>query len=92
MSPPAAPNRGWPRASARVRRSTAAKSPCWCPRLRCISNGWGGRINYTYSNLKDNQFGETNSYQSTNGNMQNAYGLSNFGEIMAASTIDGRSR
>ena len=40
-----------------------------------MSNGWGGRINYTYSTLKDNQFGETNSYQSTNGNMQNAYDL-----------------
>ena len=24
-----------------------------------MSNGWGGRINYTYSRLKDNQFGET---------------------------------
>lgn len=40
-----------------------------------MSNGWGGRINYTYSRLKDNQFGETNSYSSTNGNMQNAYDL-----------------
>ncbi len=40
-----------------------------------MSNGWGGRINYTFSTLKDNQFGETNSYQSTNGNMQNAYDL-----------------
>jgi hypothetical protein len=40
-----------------------------------MSNGWGGRINYTYSRLRDNQFGETNSYQSTNGNMQNAYDL-----------------
>jgi trimeric autotransporter adhesin len=27
-----------------------------------ITNGWGGRISYTYSVLKDNQFGETNFY------------------------------
>ncbi|MGE0812089.1 MAG: TonB-dependent receptor [Vicinamibacterales bacterium] len=40
-----------------------------------VSNGWGGRINYTYSRLKDNQFGETNSYSATNGNAQNAYDL-----------------
>jgi hypothetical protein len=40
-----------------------------------MSHGWGGRINYTFSRLKDNQFGETNSYQATNGNMQNAYDL-----------------
>ena len=40
-----------------------------------MSNGWGGRINYTYSRLKDNQFGESNTYSSTNGNMQNAYDL-----------------
>ncbi|MGE0812090.1 MAG: TonB-dependent receptor [Vicinamibacterales bacterium] len=40
-----------------------------------ISNGWGGRINYTWSRLKDNQFGETNAYSDTNGNAQNAYDL-----------------
>jgi hypothetical protein len=40
-----------------------------------MSRGWGGRINYTYSNLKDNQFGEGNSYSATNGNMQDAYNL-----------------
>jgi hypothetical protein len=34
-----------------------------------MSNGWGGRINYTYSRLKDNQFGETNFFA----------GSSNFG-------------
>jgi trimeric autotransporter adhesin len=27
-----------------------------------VTNGWGGRINYTYSRLKDNQFGETNFF------------------------------
>lgn len=38
-----------------------------------MSNGWGGRINYTYSRLKDNQFGEGNSFSATNGNAQNAF-------------------
>ena len=40
-----------------------------------MSHGWGGRVNYTYSRLKDNQFGEGNSYSATNGNAQNAYDL-----------------
>ena len=40
-----------------------------------MSNGWGGRINYTYSRLMDNQFGEGNAYSATNGNAQNAYDL-----------------
>ncbi len=40
-----------------------------------VSNGWGGRINYTWSRLEDNQFGEGNSYSDTNGNAQNAYDL-----------------
>ncbi len=36
-----------------------------------MSNGWGGRINYTYSQLKDNQFGETNFFSTTPAEMQN---------------------
>ncbi len=40
-----------------------------------MSNGWGGRINYTYSRLEDNQFGESNSFSATNGNAQNVYDL-----------------
>jgi trimeric autotransporter adhesin len=32
-----------------------------------LSNGWGGRINYTYSRLKDNQFGETNFFAGSAG-------------------------
>lgn len=42
-----------------------------------MSNGWGGRINYTYSRLMDNQFGESNSYSATNTNMSNVYDLDN---------------
>jgi trimeric autotransporter adhesin len=37
-----------------------------------VSNGWGGRINYTYSRLNDNQFGESNYYSSAPG-LQNNY-------------------
>jgi hypothetical protein len=40
-----------------------------------MSNGWGGRVNYTYSRLEDNQFGEGNSYAFNTGNAQNAYDL-----------------
>jgi hypothetical protein len=40
-----------------------------------MSNGWGGRVNYTYSQLKDNQFGETNSYSGTRAEAQNIYDL-----------------
>ena len=41
-----------------------------------ISNGWGGRVNYTYSRLKDNQFGESNFFSSERGrSMQDAYNL-----------------
>jgi trimeric autotransporter adhesin len=40
-----------------------------------VSNGWGGRINYTYSRLNDNQFGETNFFSQTSGFAQDAYNL-----------------
>jgi hypothetical protein len=36
-----------------------------------MTNGWGGRINYTYSRLKDNQFGESNFFSSASTEMQN---------------------
>jgi trimeric autotransporter adhesin len=32
-----------------------------------MSNGWGGRINYTYSRLEDNQFGEDNFFAGSPG-------------------------
>lgn len=40
-----------------------------------MSNGWGGRINYTYSRLMDNQFGETNFFSTTPAEAQDAYNL-----------------
>ena len=40
-----------------------------------VSNGWGGRINYVYSRLTDNQFGETNFIQPNTPEALNAYDL-----------------
>ncbi len=43
-----------------------------------VSNGWGGRVNYVWSRMKDNQFGETNAYSQNTGSRaeaQNAYDL-----------------
>ena len=40
-----------------------------------ITNGWGGRVNYTYSRLKDNQFAESNFFSSAATEMQDAYNL-----------------
>ena len=37
------------------------------------TNGWGGRMSYTYSNLKDNQVGETNFYSGGGTNPLNSY-------------------
>lgn len=50
-----------------------------------MSNGWGGRINYTWSRLKDNFYAETNTYSAVNGNAQNAYDL---GAEYATSILD----
>jgi hypothetical protein len=36
-----------------------------------VTNGWGGRINYTFSRLNDNQFGENNFFSSASTEMQN---------------------
>jgi hypothetical protein len=40
-----------------------------------ITNGWGGRINYTYSRLMDNQFGEGNFFSNTASRAQDTYNL-----------------
>jgi hypothetical protein len=40
-----------------------------------LTSGWGGRVNYTYSRLKDNQFGETNFFSRNSTNIQNVYDL-----------------
>jgi hypothetical protein len=67
-----------------MRQSTQGKSQYHAAIFKFdkrLSNGWGGRINYTYSRLKDNQFGETNFFSNvgTTGNQgteaANAYDL-----------------
>lgn len=61
-----------------MRQSTLGKNQYHAGILKFekrMSNGWGGRINYTYSKLMDNQFGESNSFSFTNGNAQNPYDL-----------------
>jgi hypothetical protein len=35
-----------------------------------VTHGWGGRVSYTYSQLKDNQFGETNFFVAASGTAQ----------------------
>ena len=61
-----------------MRQTTAGENQYHAAILKLekrMRNGWGGRLNYTYSRLNDNQFGEGNSYSATNGNAQNAYDL-----------------
>ena len=40
-----------------------------------VSNGWGGRVNYTYSRLEDDQFGESNFFSSASTEAQDVYNL-----------------
>jgi hypothetical protein len=40
-----------------------------------LSDGWGGRVNYTWSRLKDNQFGESNFFSRNSTEAQNAYDI-----------------
>ena len=61
-----------------MRQTTAGKNQYHAAILKLekrMSNGWGGRVNYTWSRLEDNQFGEGNSFSATNGNAQNPYDL-----------------
>jgi hypothetical protein len=61
-----------------MRQSTQGKSQYHAAVLKFekrMSNGWGGRVNYTYSRLKDNQFGEGNFFSSASTEMQDAYNL-----------------
>lgn len=61
-----------------MRQATLGKSQYHAGVLKFekrVTNGWGGRINYTYSRLKDNQFGEGNFFSQNPTEMQNAYDL-----------------
>ena len=46
-----------------------------------VTNGWGGRVSYTYSVLKDNQFGEGNFYTA----VSPALPINNYNYIASAS-------
>jgi hypothetical protein len=67
-----------------MRQSTLGKSQYHAAIFKVekrVSNGWGARVNYTWSRLKDNQFGETNFFSrsaadgSGTTGMQNTYDL-----------------
>ena len=61
-----------------MRQNTGGKNQYHAAILKLekrMSGGWGGRVNYTYSRLKDNQFGETNSYSVTRAQAQDIYNL-----------------
>jgi hypothetical protein len=40
-----------------------------------VTSGWGGRINYTWSRLEDDQFAETNFFSRNDGDAQDVYNL-----------------
>jgi hypothetical protein len=50
---------------------------------RRLTHGWGGRVSYTYSQLKDNQWGETNFYSNSGTTPLNNY---NYDSSKAACT------
>ena len=61
-----------------MRQSTLGKSQYNAAVLKFekrMSNGWGGRVNYTYSHLNDNQFGESNFFSREYGEMLDANNL-----------------
>ena len=61
-----------------MRQSTLGRSQYHAAILKAekrITNGWGGRMNYTYSRLMDNQSGETNFQQPNTPEALNAYDL-----------------
>jgi trimeric autotransporter adhesin len=61
-----------------MRQSTLGESQYHAAVLKFekrMSNGWGGRINYTYSRLKDNQFGEGNFFSRNSTEAANAYDI-----------------
>src|SRR5207302_1844504 len=52
-----------------------------------VTHGWGGRFSYTYSVLKDNQFGESNFYSNRNSSPMNNY---NYDSTLPACTTKDR--
>jgi hypothetical protein len=61
-----------------MRQNTSGKSQYNAAILKFekrMSRGWGGRVNYTYSRLKDNQFAEGNFFSRNGGEAQDANNL-----------------
>ena len=61
-----------------MRQSTSGRSQYHAVIFKAekrFASGWGGRMNYTYSRLMDNQFGETNFQQPNTPEALNAYDL-----------------
>jgi hypothetical protein len=61
-----------------MRQNTSGRSQYHAAVFRAekrATTGWGGRMNYTYSRLMDNQFGETNFLQPNTPEALNAYDL-----------------
>jgi hypothetical protein len=61
-----------------MRQSTQGRSQYHAAILKFdkrLSNGWGARVNYTWSRLEDNVFGETNFFSNTASEAQNVYDL-----------------
>jgi hypothetical protein len=61
-----------------MRQATFGKSQYHAAVLKFekrVSHGWGGRVNYTYSRLMDNQFGEGNFFSANSGSAQDSNNL-----------------
>ena len=61
-----------------MRQSTLGKSQYHAAVLKFekrVTNGWGGRVNYTFSRLEDNQFGESNFFSRNTTEALNAYDI-----------------
>jgi hypothetical protein len=56
-----------------------------------VTHGWGGRISYTYSQLKDNQFGETNFYSRTGLSNNTGLPLNNYNYVASAPACQGNT-
>ena len=59
--------------AARAPKARTATTPASSNGRKRLSHGWGGRVSYTYSVLKDNQIGETNFYSAVGGTPLNNY-------------------
>ena len=61
--------------SCRPPRDATSITPAILKLEKRVTNGWGGRINYTYSRLEDNQYGESNVFSLNSTEAANNYDL-----------------